>query len=336
MKEYFPTFYGNFDLRERMGRACASNRLSHAHVISGANGCGKKYFAYLIIAADCCEHKNDDGYPLPCSECRSCKKILGGNSPDVTLVSKPDDRATISVDTIRELRQQMYVAPNELKKNYYVIDSADAMTPQAQNALLKNLEEPPSDAMLFLLCENVEELLPTIRSRTSSWRIPPLAKKELEAYLTSRVPRAAALEKEELEAVCISADGSIGRAEKLLLPSELEQLKRQREDALKLANLCAKHGFDGDCAEFIKTMPQKRESLKDLLSLTLTVIRDMTVLKKSASAPLCFFTESQRSTVHPFGTGELTAAADAVLYAAEALDSNANITTVMLNLLCGA
>jgi DNA polymerase-3 subunit delta' len=335
MRKYFSSLTENSALRERIGIDCESGRLSHAYIIEGARGSGKKTLAYLIAAADNCEKKNDQNSPLPCTECPSCKKILGRHSPDVTCLEKPDDRATISVDTVREMRRQMYISPNELSKKYYIIDEADSMTLQAQNALLKNLEEPPSDAIMFLLCESSENLLETIRSRAPRLRMQLLCCSELMSYLNNNDRRAASLSHGELEELCVSAGGSIGQAFKMLDAAEFEKVKQQRCEAIKLSRLCAKGVFDGECSDFMRTMPQKREKLKELLSLSLVALRDMAALKKTRGAPLCFLTESQRDIPLPYSTEGIVKASDRISSSINALNANANTVSVMLNLLCG-
>lgn len=333
MRSYFPTFHENSVVKERIGRDCECGRLSHAYIIEGADGCGKQTFAYLIAAAENCEHRGDPSYSLPCSECDSCKKILGGFSPDITLIEKPSDRANIGVEAIRALRSDMYISPNELSKKYYVIKDANTMTPQAQNALLKSLEEPPSDATLFLLCDREEALLTTIRSRAPSLRIPPLPNASVRRYLESA--RGASLPKADIDEIVVASNGSIGTALELSSPGALAQVKQLREDALRLARTCAVGMFDADAAECASAMPQKREKLKEVFSLAYIALRDMAALKKDPSAQLCFFTEDARSASLPYSLEKIMSALRSLERAQAALNSNANITSVLLNLLCG-
>lgn len=333
MRSYFPTFYDNSVIKERIGRDCECGRLSHAYIIEGADGSGKQTLAYLIAAAENCEHKDDTSYPLPCSECASCKKILGRFSPDTILIEKPSDKATLGVEAIRVLRSDMYISPNELAKKYYVIRNAEAMTVQAQNALLKSLEEPPSDATLFLLCDRAESLLTTIRSRATAIRIPPLSNASVKLYLEKA--RGASLPKSDIDEIVVAANGSIGTALALSSPGGFAQVKQLREEALRLARACAAGVFDSDAAECASAMPQKREKLKEVFSEAYIALRDMAALKKDQNAQLCFFTEESRTASIPYSLEKIMSALRSLERAQLALNSNANITSVLLTLLCG-
>lgn len=101
----------------------------------------------------------------PCLECSHCDKALRGIHPDITTIYKPEDKRDILVDQVRELKKDVYILPNEASQKAYIIRSAEAMNPSAQNALLRVLEEPPAHAV-FILCTNTPSaLLRTVRSR---------------------------------------------------------------------------------------------------------------------------------------------------------------------------
>ena len=122
--------------------------------------------ARRVAAAALCREASE----APCGRCRDCRKIQSGVHPDVITVSRLSDdkgrlRREILVDQIRDMIADAYVLPNEAERKVYILDEADKMNPQAQNAALKLLEEPPAGVMLLLCVSNPELLLPTVRSR---------------------------------------------------------------------------------------------------------------------------------------------------------------------------
>ena len=134
------------------------DRLTHAYILSGS---GARDEAQRMAAAMLCAAPSR----RPCGQCRHCRKVLAGIHPDVIFVAPEENRVGISVGQARELRQDAYVIPNEAERKVYVIDPADKLNPQAQNALLKVLEEPPKTASFLLVTPNPALLLDTVRSR---------------------------------------------------------------------------------------------------------------------------------------------------------------------------
>jgi DNA polymerase-3 subunit delta' len=98
-------------------------------------------------------------------------KILSGGCVDVTTYALPEDRKSIGIATIRELKYKTQILPQELSSNIFIVRDAHTMTPEAQNSLLKVLEEPPAGVYIFLLCDTAAALLPTVRSRAPSLRM---------------------------------------------------------------------------------------------------------------------------------------------------------------------
>ena len=141
-----------------------------------------------------CEHRKDGKQSLPCGKCLACRKIAEGVSPDVTFIRRAEDRATLGVSIIRDLREDLYIAPNENEKKVYIIEEADRMTDEAQNALLLSLESPPPYVVFLLLTQNVDSLLETIRSRAPVLRLQTFGADEIHNFLV-KDPRFAAATK---------------------------------------------------------------------------------------------------------------------------------------------
>ena len=181
MNNAMPNVVGNEKLRRRLYDDIIAGSISHAYIISGPRGSGKHTVAMSSIAALACENKGEAGYPLPCCECPSCRKILEKKSPDVYTIEK--DGASVKIAQIRELQGGVRYLPNELDHKIYIIEDTHTMTEQAQNALLLTLEEPPSYIIFFLLCESEEKLLETVKSRAPILRTEPISNEKIKEYL---------------------------------------------------------------------------------------------------------------------------------------------------------
>ena len=143
--------------KKRLQSLFETGRVSHAYVITGP---GREEFSLQMGAALVCE-----GEKKPCGSCAHCKKTAMGIHPDIITVDIPEDKREITVDQIRQLRSDAYIRPNEAKKKVYLIRAACAMNTNAQNALLKVLEEGPAYAVFLLVADQPGALLQTVRSR---------------------------------------------------------------------------------------------------------------------------------------------------------------------------
>ncbi len=140
--------------------AVRDHQVSHAYILNGEKGSGKKMLANAFAKAILCEKGGGDA----CGMCRSCHRFDGNNHPDVKRVTH--DKAGIGVDDIRlQLNKDVVIKPYEGSYKVYIVDEAEKMTQEAQNALLKTIEEPPAYAVIILLTSSLEALLPTVRSR---------------------------------------------------------------------------------------------------------------------------------------------------------------------------
>ena len=157
----FKDVVGHKDILKYISSAVENNRVSHAYILNGERGSGKRMLANLFATTLLCESGNSE----PCGKCQSCRQAESGNHPDIIRVTheKPN---SISVDDIRtQVNNTVDIKPYQGPYKVYIIPQADLMTPQAQNAILKTIEEPPAYAVFLLLTENAEMLLPTINSR---------------------------------------------------------------------------------------------------------------------------------------------------------------------------
>lgn len=300
MRTYFLDVAGNRSLTEKLGAELADGRLSHAYIIEGAKGYGKHTLARQIAMAAACRNRSDARVPLPCGVCPACRKILSGNCPDLLWFSRPSGKATMGVDTVRALREDLALVPNELDIKILVIEDADTMTVQAQNAFLLTLEEPPPFVLFLLLAENAGNLLETVRSRAPVFRLGPVDDATLVDHLTHRSSpalrqAAAALQRErpdEFAALLRLSGGAVGVAEELLDDKKRAPLMAERETVNAL--LSALFGRQRDALLLtLAGMAQSRDTADGFLTLFADALRDLILLSRSETATLVFFTDRE-------------------------------------------
>jgi DNA polymerase III subunit delta' len=225
MNHNFQDVIGHKDIIQYIQNALKTDTASHAYVLSGERGSGKKLLAELFAMGLQCEHLKKDGDV--CGECRSCKQSIHGNQPDIIWLhhAKP---GSISVDEIREqINNDIVIKPYSSKHKVYIIPDAELMTPQAQNALLKTLEEPPEYGIILLLTENEQALLPTIRSRCIVLKLRNVKDTLIRKYLMEK------LEVPDYKAdVCTAfAQGNLGKA---IMLAQSEHFNEIRDHAIRL------------------------------------------------------------------------------------------------------
>ena len=223
------TLCGNGRLRQMLESRRVG--LPHACLISGVQGSGKHTLAGLIAAAMVCQEEQENN--RPCRRCGQCKKVFSGIHPDVKLVTGPAEGKPITVDQIRDLRADAYIRPNEGRRKVYILENAGDMRAEAQNAMLKLLEEGPEYAAFLLLSENPGAVLETIRSRCEQFPLVPLTLGESEAFLREKFPEKSS---EDIHTAALNAQGILGRAVEELSGGS-EETARLRTQAADLANL---------------------------------------------------------------------------------------------------
>lgn len=198
-----PEFVGNEEALALLSAWVDNDRFPHALLIEGPAGAGKRTLARLLAQAAVCAAS---GGARPCGVCAACRKAAAGEHPDVELRGG-DGARSLSVDVVRDLREAAYVLPNEAPRRVVILAGADTMTVQAQNALLKILEEPPATLLFVLTCENRALLLPTVRSRTVCVTLHGVREEAL-PLLRARLPE---VSEPTLTRALSLYDGCIGR-----------------------------------------------------------------------------------------------------------------------------
>ena len=172
----FQNILGNDKIKNLLQESVNNNKVSHSYLFVGKSGIGKKMIAKEFAKAILC--LGDNKY---CDNCKSCLEFDGQNNPDFFIV-EPDGN-TIKIDQIRNMQKGVQEKPIISRSKVYIIDNADFMTKEAQNALLKTLEEPPEFVTINLIGENENEFLTTIKSRCMIIHFNSISDSDMEKYL---------------------------------------------------------------------------------------------------------------------------------------------------------
>lgn len=176
---YSEGFIGHHETMDRIASLVENRRLPHALLLSGPDGVGKSLAARWVAAAHLCENGG-------CGTCPACSRVLKSLHPDVHMVKAEEGKRDITIRQIRELLDAVSIKPFEAGGKVALIDDADRMNEESQNAFLKTLEEPPPDTVVALVSSRPERLLPTIRSRCQRFRFHPLNSEEMERFMAGR------------------------------------------------------------------------------------------------------------------------------------------------------
>jgi len=219
----FGNILGNEHVLKILQNAVSHGNPSHAYILDGAPGMGKKLISEVFAKALQCEHAGDK----PCNLCASCRGVNSGNHPDIIYI-RPAKTKSLGVSDVREqISRQTDTGPYKYKHKIFIIEDAHQMTTQAQNALLKTLEEPPGFAVFLLLTTATNTLLPTVLSRAVVLNLRPLPQHVVKAYLTQNLY----IEDATASFFSTYAQGNIGLAQQI---SQSESFAQMRNDTLAI------------------------------------------------------------------------------------------------------
>lgn len=278
----FSDIYGQELIKDHLKNALMTGNVGHAYIINGERYSGKEYIAKIFAMALLCEQ----GEVEPCNECHACKQALSGNQPDIIYLrhEKPN---TISVDDIREqINADIGIKPYACDKKVYIINEAEKMNTQAQNALLKTLEEPPEYAVIILLTTNLEVLLPTILSRCVVLNMKPVEDRLVKEFLMKYVK----VPDYKAEICAAFARGNIGKAKILASSEEFDKIKTEAISLLKNID-------DMETNEINKAIAQIREykvEINDFLDILAIWYRDALMFKATADVNNMIFRDEMK------------------------------------------
>ncbi len=323
--------YGNIKTRERLSNALANRTLSHAYILRGVQGSGKHTLALSVSAALNCDGGTTGA--VPCMRCMNCKRIFNGQFTDLKVLSLQSGKASIGVDEVRLIREDMFLSASESNYKVYIFEDADKLTTQAQNALLKVLEEPISGVVIFLFCESADRLLTTIRSRAPMITMEYFSPEEIDAYLTRNyeIARVAKMQNPVgYERALYRADGAIGRALSLLDEEKMREMESDYEDVRSLVLSFSARTPYAKMLEEISSVPTRRAEFMLLMEDVLCALSDLIALKKCENVPPRFFPDKEacETVADEFTVARLFYIYDLILESIEKANQNANMTAL--------
>ena len=257
----FADIVGHERVVEVLRRSIRTGKTAHAYIFEGPIGCGRKKTALTLIQALFCKTAVDDA----CGVCPSCRKVTGGNHGDIHFVEPLPDKRDISIDQLRELQRGLALRPYEAPRKTCIVEPAERMNVFSANSFLKTLEEPPGNALIILLTENSDMLLPTIRSRCQLIRFAALSPEHVAQLLEQN-----GMDRTSADQLSQMSAGSMQRA----LELDNDSLSVRRELLLKhLSGLNLDHIMTVFNAS--EELGGNREETLGTLDMLLSFYRDM-------------------------------------------------------------
>lgn len=275
----FQNIIGQESVVEHLKNVVKTGKAAHAYIINGEIRSGKEFIAKIFAKALQCEADGEK----PCGVCRSCKQTDNNNQPDIILVQheKPN---SIGVEDIRNrINGDMMIKPYSSPYKIYIVNEGEKMTVQAQNALLKTLEEPPSYGIIMILTTNLETMLPTILSRCVTLNMKPVADQKIQKFLMEelQIPHYKAQ-------VCVAfARGNIGKAKSLAISEEFDNIKTEAVTLLKYIKDMEVY----EIVAAIKQISQYQFDINDYLDILSVWYRDVLLFKATNDANHLIFKE---------------------------------------------
>jgi DNA polymerase III subunit delta' len=304
----FSDFYGNAEIIHRLRDMLAREHFPHAMILAGPTGSGKYTLALMLAKAmNCLQPPATDGLPDFCGKCSNCiriaqsedldvrfseavearenlretdkkeTRILIQTHPDVLVIPPDPPQMMIKVDQVRRVIETIYYRPGDARERVYVFTDSNFMK-EAANSLLKVLEEPPEFATIFLLTENVGELLPTIRSRAMTFTLGALPAEEIEHDLAKRHPEWNAKQR---ALVARLSEGAVGRARSF----DVARYTAARNHAMTILNSALRTGDHTELFKVTETYrpgADGREKTDQLLRTLYSLLQDLMFLSSGA------------------------------------------------------
>jgi len=310
---------------EGLQRAIKNDHVSHFYLFEGEKGIGKKTTAKVFAKHILCKSKKYEG---PCEVCSSCRKFESGSHPDYLVISPTN--GMIRKNEIENLIKEISFSPFESAKKVILIDDAEKMNKESQNALLKTLEEPPTYINLILVSSNSKLLLNTILSRAEKIHFKSINADTMVEYLikSENVP----LERAKL--IVDYSQGSIGRAFELIKSEEFIKL---RDDVINLVDNCI-FGREYMVFEMSERFTKTKEIANDVLLILLLHLRDIYFYKFTQDDKLLINKDKlefiKKHSILEFG--KINDIIEKIYYAKESIDLNVNrellIETLFFNI----
>ena len=320
MMANYSDIIGHEDIVKHLKSSIELGKISHAYILNGEKGSGKKTLAAVVAKSLQCESGEAD----PCGTCKSCLQAESGNQPDIIWVTheKPN---VISVDEIRtQILNDIELKPYSSRYKIYIVPDAQLMNTQAQNAILKTLEEPPEYAIIMLLTNNVDKFLPTIISRCIVLNFRPVEPLHMVDYLVNQI----GIDREKARFCTDFAQGNLGKAVRLAISPDYNEIK---EDSLRLLRRIQDMDMD-EIIQAVRNMGKYKLDITDYIDIMTMWFRDLLMVKISNSPNKLIFKDEfsvmkkQASHVSYEGLEEILQALDKLKIR---LEANVNFDIAM-------
>ena len=276
----FKDIIGQESIKKHLQTAIKTGNLSHAYIINGEYGSGRQTIASALAKTIQCQSKTDD--TDACGVCTSCKQAESHNHPDIKYITH--DKTSISVNDIREqLNNDISIKPYSSEYKFYIIPDANKMTEQAQNALLKTIEEPPSYGIVIFLTTNADIFLQTILSRCVMLDLKPVKNSIVEEYIRNNYD----VSDYECRFAANFAQGRIGRAKTIVESTEFAHLKQDVMHVIKNA----KDMTSGEIMAVVKDINNYKLTIDDYLDLMAMWFRDVLLFKSTNDTNYLIFSD---------------------------------------------
>ncbi len=337
MRTRFQKVLGNDESKARLSELILSSSLPHALMITGPEGSGKHTIAKEIAAAMNCENRDNQDFVLPCGVCNRCKRIYSGNFPDISYLKRQASRATIGVEDVRDFRDDMFLSSTESVYKFYIIEESDVMTREAQNALLKVLEEPPLNVHIILLCREADKILTTVKSRAQLIQTEIFTNEKLRSFVLKLSENARMLEQtdsKKLTGILLATGGVIGEALVLLDDAHIADTEDERAAVRSFIEAIAKKVPFLTLQAAANALPKDRDALRKAMEIIRNALRDMISLKISDEISPIFFLSKE--DMEELSTGiskmRLISVYDIITNAISDLDKNVNISILLTDI----
>ena len=276
----FADIVGNEQIKGFLERALQTGAVSHSYILNGEDGTGKMMFARAFAKALQCT--GAAAGERPCNRCHSCIQAASGNQPDIVFVQH-EKPGTIGIDDIRNgLVNDIQIRPYESQYKIYIVDEAEKLSVQAQNAMLKTIEEPPSYGIILLLSSNVNAFLPTIRSRCVELTVRPVSDAQEETYLRSH-----GVAEEQMTSILHFTKGNIGKAMKMAASDQFMEMIASLRQVLRQI-----HGMQTEqLIQAVALLGTYQSDIKDCLDFIELWYRDVLLFKATKDVNLLVFQE---------------------------------------------
>jgi len=310
----FSNIVGQKEIVGSLKNIIASGKVGHAYIFSGPKGIGKKTLARIFAGLLLCKK----GFETRrCGECMPCRLFESGSNPDFCEINPAD--ASIKIDDIRDMQSDIIIRPMYSERKVYLIIDADRMTEQAQNCLLKTLEEPPPYAVILLTSSNNDALLETIRSRAVNYSFKKNTYEEVKEFLKSYNKQG----NKPIDFIASYADGIIGTAIELVNSDEFSEIRDKTVDMIiKLSNSKLAGVF-----EIYSFFEENKNHIETIFNIMVLFYRDLIMAKKEQCGHILINSDKKDiilNSAGKFSLRKLFANIEAVETAHKSLKQNAN------------